>query len=337
MRTFMIFMAAISLAFSASAQDILVKRNGDKMNVKVLKITKKKVEFVRFGTELPVYSLPISDIEYIEYPLGDRDTFGRTVKTEQKVDKDLPQWHGPVKTPDGKPYVEVDLSGKQESTPQEQQTPSQEQQTPPRWHGAVTPKPIASVTVIPDETSAPIYSIGDIYDKNGIKGVVVMLTDGGRHGVIMSLDEACLAWCNLHRKQQKTVGAFDRYDGAKNMEAVEKYITENALSWSNFPAFEWCRAKGNGWYLPSINELWSAGTMYLGGSRTIPSRKSRKNFNSNIKGAGGIPLSGIMIYHSSTEDKDFRYSLYSHMNSETPYIQSGYKADDLFVRAFHKF
>ena len=181
------------------------------------------------------------------------------------------------------------------------------------------------------------YGVGDIYDKNGVKGVVVMLTDGGRHGLIMSLDEACLAWSNLPRKQQKAVGASDRHDGAKNMEAVAKYIAENNLSWKQFPAFEWCRAKGDGWYLPSINELWTTGTMFLGGSRTASNRKYRKLFNDNVEGAGGTPLSGVMIYHSSTEDKDARYSLYSHMNSEAPYIQSGYKADDLFVRAVHKF
>ena len=133
------------------------------------------------------------------------------------------------------------------------------------------------------------------------------------------------------------MGASDRHDGMKNMLAIEKYIAENNLSWSNFPAFEWCRAKGEGWYLPSINEIWSAGTMFLGGSRVASNRKARKNFNDNITIAGGTPLSGIMIYHSSTEDKDARYALYSHMNSEPPYINSGYKADDIFVRAFHKF
>ena len=334
MRTFMIFVATMMFAFSASAQDLLVKRNGEQIKVKVLKITKKNVEFVRHGTELPVYKLPISDIEYIEYPMGDRDTFGRTVKTEQAAQTaqtEPTKWHGPVKTPEGKLYVEADLSGKQE----------QPAQGPAKWHGAVTHpagKSIASIEVKPadDET---IYNIGDIYDKNGVKGVVVVLTDGGRHGLIMSLDEACLVWCNLHRKQQKkAMGASDRLDGMKNMQAIEKYIAENGLSWSNFPAFEWCRAKGEGWYLPSINELWSAGTMYLGGSRTVSNRKYRKNFNANLVGAGGTPLSGIMIYHSSTEDnKDARYSLYSHMNTEPPFIQSGYKADDLFVRAFHKF
>ena len=324
MKRFMIFAATMLLAFSTSAQDLLVKRNGEKMNVKVLKITKKNVEFVRHGTELPVYKLPISDIEYIEYPMGDRDTFGRNVTTEQSATKEPEKWHGSVPTPDGKKFVEY--------VPE-----SNAEQTPKRWHGAVPHKPIQSVEVMPAEDET-IYGIGDIYNKNGIKGVVVMLTDGGRHGLIMSLDEACLPWCNLHRKKQKkAMGASDRHDGMMNMLAIEKYIAENNLSWSNFPAFEWCRAKGEGWYLPSINEIWSAGTIFLGGSRVASNRKARKNFNDNIIVAGGTPLSGIMIYHSSTEDKDARYALYSHMNSEPPYINSGYKADDIFVRAFHKF
>ena len=326
MRAFSIFMVALLLSVSVSAQDILVKRNGEQMRVKVLKITKSKVQFVRYGTELPVYTLPISDVEYIEYPMGDRDTFGRTPKSAQTTTSEPVKWNGPVPTPEGKQYVEVDLSAKREQSAQE----------PPKWHGAVQRQPIVTASAGASE-SETIYNIGDIYDKNGVKGVVVMLTEGGRHGLVMSLDEACLAWCNLHRKQQKQVGASDRFDGEKNMLAVEKYIAEKGLSWSDFPAFEWCRAKGEGWYLPSINELWSAGTMYLGGSRTISNRKFRKNFNAGIESAGGTPLSGIMIYHSSTEDKDFRYSLYSHMNSEPPFIQSGYKADDLFVRAVHKF
>ena len=318
----MIFVAALSLAFSASAQDLLVKRNGDKMKVKVLKITKKKVEFVRHGSELPVYTLPIADIEYIEYPTGDRDTFGREVKSEQSIVKEPEKWHGPVPTPEGVVSVEY--------KPQ-----AEDEQTPKRWHGAHNGPAVENVVI--EKPAEEIYSIGDIYNKNGIKGVVVMLSDGGRHGLIMSLDETCLAWSTLPRKKQKATGASDRYDGEKNMQAVEKYIAENGLSWSDFPALEWCRAKGEGWYLPSINELWSAGTMFLGGSRTASNRKFRKSFNENLESAGGTPLSGVMIYHSSTEDKDARYALYSHMNSEAPYIQPGYKADDLFVRAVHKF
>jgi len=332
MRAFLVLAVALLWSVSASAQDLLVKRNGEQMRVKILKVTKKKVKFVRQGTELPVYTLPISDIEYIEYPMGDRDTFGRNVTPAAPTtpQNEPTKWHGAVPTPDGKSSVEATFSDKAQPS----------EQTPRRWHGAVTHpegKEIASVEAKQSAEEETIYSIGDIYDKNGIKGVVVMLTDGGRHGLIMSLDETCLAWSTLHRKKVKNVGASDRFDGEANMRAVEKYIVDNGLSWSDFPAFEWCRAKGEGWYLPSINELWSAGTMYMGGSRTASNRRMRKHLDESVIGAGGTPLSGVMIYHSSTEDKDSRYSLYSHMNSEPPFIQSGYKADDLFVRAFHKF
>lgn len=306
MKAFIILVASLLMVNSVAAQDLLVKRNGEQMRVKVLKITKKKVQFVRHGTELPVYTLPISDIDYIEYPMGDRDTFGRGDKTT-------------VDTPTAK---------------------EQKSQELPKWHGPVPPlnnKTVEIVTPQTKEKESATYALGDIYNKDGITGIIIMLYDGGNHGLIMSLDEACLAWSTLPRKQQKKTGADDQFNGIANMQAIEKYIADNNLSWEAFPAFKWCRDKGEGWFLPSINELWSAGTMYLGGSRTSGSRRFRKNFNANITNAGGTPLNNLMFYHSSTEDKDARYAKYSHMNSEPPHIQSGYKADDLFVRAFHKF
>ena len=307
MRTFTIFLVALSITISTSAQDLLVKRNGEQMRVKVLKITKKKVEFVRFGSELPIYTLPVSDIDYIEYPMGDRDTFNMSQPQPSTVEKT-------------------------ESAP----TPTPAE-TVERWHGAVpSPNPNAPATIKIAESEEQTYTIGEIYEKDGVKGVVALLYDGGKHGVIMSLDEACLEWCSIHRKKTKLTGANNRTDGVANMLAIEQFIAKNNLSWSDFPAFEWCRNKGEGWYLPSLNELWSAGTMYMGGTRTDSKRKLRKTYNSNIEMAGGTPISDIMIYHSSTEE-DAKYSYYSHMNSEPPYTNSGYKADKLFVRAFHKF
>ena len=297
MKRFIIFFVAAMVCLSTSAQDLLVKRNGEKMKVKVLSITKTKVKFVRQGTEMPVYTLPISDIDYIEYPMGDRDTFGRA-------------------------------AAKQTSTPE-------------KWHGA-TPVLQGATAVATESNSNSVnddtYTIGEIYDKNGIRGIVVLLTDGGRHGVIMSLDEACLEWSTIPRKESKESGSADRVDGIENMKTMEAYITKNNLSWSDFPAFDWCRKKGEGWYLPAINELWNAGTMYLGGSRTTPNRNARKSFNNTLKAAGGQPLNNIMIYHSSTEEiGDARYSFFSHMSTEIPHTDSGFKTDQLFVRAFHRF
>jgi hypothetical protein len=309
MKAFLTLVAALLISVSASAQDLLVKRNGEQMRVKVLKITKKNVEFVRQGTQLPVYKLPVSEIDYIEYPLGDRDTFNKP----QEV--------------------------KSESANAQSAATATSGEGAKKWHGAV-PSPFKKnrENVAPqiENVAKPKYSIGDIYEENGVKGIIAVLFEGGEHGLIMSLDEACLAWSTIHRKSLEITGANSRTDGMANMQAIENYITKNNLSWSYFPAFEWCRNKGEGWFLPSINELWSAGTMYLGGSRTALNRKLRKAYNENIEAAGGKPINNLMLYHSSTEE-DAQYSYYSHMNSEPPYVNSGYKADDIFVRAFYKF
>ena len=301
MRSFLIIVVALAFSISASAQDLLVKRNGEQMKVKVLKITKNKVQFTRQGSEFPVYTLPTSEIDYIEYPMGDRDTFNKSADSS--------------KTTTAPTASAVDNT------------------EPKRWHGAVSSQGIVPNT----NQTATKYTIGEIYDKDGIKGIVAVLYDSGEHGLVMSLDEACLAWSTLPRKLVKKTGANNRYDGMANMKAIEKYIADNNLSWDQFPAFKWCRAKGEGWFLPSINELWSAGTMSMGGSRAAINRKFRKNYNHALENADGTPLSNIMLYHSSTEDENAKYSLYAHMNSESPNTGSGYKADDLFVRAFYKF
>lgn len=308
MRRVIIFVFAIAITLPAFAQDLLVKRNGDKLRVKIIAINKKKVSYVRQGTEAPVYTIPTTDINYIQYPMGDKDIFNEK----------------------GVLYTQ--------SSAQEEQAKST-QERPKRWHG---PAPM------PDgRTSLPLsealqaehrYEVGDIYEKDGIKGIVIIVHDQGRHGIIMSLDEACLAWCTHKRKEVAMIGATNRVDGEQNMKAVEAYIKKVGAQWSDFPAFEWCRKMGEGWYLPAISELWTAGTMYLGGSRKAPKRSVRKHINNNLKLAGGKIINNLMFYHSSTEDdKDKRYSQYSHMSTDLPQIDSDYKAEELFVRAFRKF
>ena len=298
-----LLVVALLVTSSVAAQDKLVKRTGEEMKVKVLSVSKTKVKFVRQGTDAPVYTLPVSDIQYIEYPTGDRDTFGAEPAKPAVAEKSgtgRDRWLGPVPTPDGRLSVSF-----------EEATANSEQQ---------------------------IYKIGDIYRKSGVVGIVVMLTDEGRHGVIMSLDEACLVWTTRSRKEIEKVGASSITDGEENMRAIAKYIAESGAAWSEFPAFEWCRAKGEGWYLPSVNEVWAAGTMYMGGSRVAPKLPLRRAFNDTIEALGGKAVSNSMFYHTSTEsDKDKRDVQYSHMNGDTPYLGVCDKRDELFVRAFHKF
>lgn len=294
---FLLF-AALLCAGAASAQDLLVKRDGTKVRVKVLEITGKRITYVRYMTESPVYKLPLSEIEYIEYPDGERDTFG----------------------------------------PKKKKTPADSAETPEKWRGPLRP-PVSVAEAKHDSQASelPRYNVGDLYSNDGVVGMVVITTDNGAHGLIMSLDEECLAWCELPRRELKATGATDNDDGVANMAAVERFISENGLSWSDFPAFEWCRSKGEGWFLPSINELWRLGTVYNGGSRTVFKRTVRRTLNDTLKSNGGKVLNNIMLYQSSTESSDPKYSFYSHMGVEKPYTGDGAKGDKLFVRAFRHF
>lgn len=58
--------------------------------------------------------------------------------------------------------------------------------------------------------------IGDIYNKDGLKGVVVYVDNSGVHGLIMSLDEAFLNWCESDK---------------------------------------WCKNLGDGWFMPSVKDF----------------------------------------------------------------------------------
>ena len=94
------------------------------------------------------------------------------------------------------------------------------------------------------------YEIGELYDQNGIRGVICQLSDDRQHGLVVSLDEIYLHWSEFRKPDLRLAGADNRTDGVANMEKVAQYIAANNLSWDDFPAFKWCRDKGEGWYLP---------------------------------------------------------------------------------------
>ncbi|MDL2323370.1 DUF1566 domain-containing protein [Bacteroidales bacterium OttesenSCG-928-A17] len=94
----------------------------------------------------------------------------------------------------------------------------------------------------------PIYSVGDIYydiDNTTPIGIVYQTSNGGLHGKYISLDEAELIWAE---EPSTEFDANDPEDGKSNCDIVTLREKSN-------PAIEWCLNKGEGWYLPSINEL----------------------------------------------------------------------------------
>ena len=103
-----------------------------------------------------------------------------------------------------------------------------------------------------NRTSAP-YKVGDYYNDGKKEGVVFEVWNNGNCGKIVSLQQSVtsLQWASDTDDQSKIVGATDENNGLQNMLKIQK--EEN---WRDrFPAFAWCASLGEGWYLPSTNEL----------------------------------------------------------------------------------
>ncbi len=140
------------------------------------------------------------------------------------------------------------------------------------------------------------YQVGDYYDRNGIRGVVFEVSDGGRHGKVLSMDRGQTCWCTSSQYDKNiTTGASSEWNGKSN--------TDKILSRSDrdeYRAFMWCRNKGSNWYLPSKEEVL---TMY----------RNKDKINATLSKQGGTTLDGW--YWSSTE--------YSGWNAWNVYMTNG--------------
>ena len=103
-------------------------------------------------------------------------------------------------------------------------------------------------------TSGKSYKVGDLYNENGKKGVVIWTDASGRYGKIVSLEKSSseMAWASAYEDCNKRHGTADQHDGYKNMQKIQ-----SIPGWrEKFPPFAWCADLGEGWYLPTVNELW---------------------------------------------------------------------------------
>ena len=139
------------------------------------------------------------------------------------------------------------------------------------------------------------YKVGDAVRKNGTVGVVFMVTDGGKHGKMVSIKRSSnkLPWSSDENEQKRLIGANDEYDGAKNMEKVMQID-----NWQyKYPVFAWCAALGEGWYLPAREELEIIGSV----NRTFDNILDK-----TIKANGEYGFGEYTMLWSSTE-RDYVY------------------------------
>ncbi len=131
------------------------------------------------------------------------------------------------------------------------------------------------------------YKVGDIYNEDGVKGLVALVSEDGAHGVLLSLDGESTRWTDGDLKNETS--AFDADDGMKNMEAIEAYINESGKSWKDFPLFNWARELGDGWYIPSVNEALAI-VISLNGGTEVYDAPTIKELDKKIKKAKGKTL-----------------------------------------------
>ncbi len=123
----------------------------------------------------------------------------------------------------------------------------------PETPGSNTPDPTEPET-------GKTYAVGDYYNVDGVQGIVYKITDGGKHGMIISMDQgANLAWSSVN----SATGATHATNGANNMTTIKNLEAEM----DSYPVFKWCKNKNTGsitgWYLPSKNETLDISASYL--------------------------------------------------------------------------
>lgn len=329
MKRILLLLAALGGMSTAVAQDVIVKTDATRIEAKVTEIAPDAVRYKRYSNpDGPTYVLPVGDIDFIRYANGEEESFRKTPAVPAApASSAVPAGE----TPAAQPAAPVAAA----AAPA---TPAQPVTAP-----AAQPVPAAQPAPAPAAQSAPgseyvlkRYEIGEYYERDGVKGVVCALSDDKQHGLLISLDEIYLPWSVFRKSDLRLSGIDDRADGAANMEKVAAYIAANGLAWDDFPAFKWCREKGEGWYLPAIDELLTIGHNYNGGSRMSNNRQARNRFNDALKDHGGERMDRLVYYFSSTE-MDEKNAFTSHTGIEPPYVVEIPKYNKFLVRAVRRF
>lgn len=175
------------------------------------------------------------------------------------------------------------------------------------------------------------YKIGDLYNENGVKGVIFAIEKG--YCYIFSLDETDIQWstenvwcnCSSQHGEWNTYDPFDpQYSKAEG----------GVRDINNYPAFKWCMEHGDGWFLPSSTELqWMWDAISDGTHRF--DNESVAAYNKLITDNGGMPFMET-YYSSSNETSENMIELIAFMSDSIVCLQP-YKTTDFSVRAAYRF
>lgn len=123
-------------------------------------------------------------------------------------------------------------------------------------------KPDEPQNSVPNIPVQPVYEVGDHFKNDTLEGVV-FYTYGAHHGLMVSLEETCLPWCEPGHIMCET-GATNPYEGWNNTNILmANYDLYNfpTIGWSykrntwHYIHYEHRMINHRQWYVPSMMEL----------------------------------------------------------------------------------
>lgn len=184
-----------------------------------------------------------------------------------------------------------------------------------------------------DPAIASQYEIGTIYEVDGVKGVIFAIKEHPSSGTlfcyILSLDEEDLPWSTEYADLSYANSTW----GAWITEDIFHPSRDNK-DINNYPAFKWCVEHGDGWFLPSQDEMLWMWEAVSGGTHKFNSPSVEK-FNEVITDNGGEPFQETFYWSSTAGSADIAIAVAFMENSVvclTPTRDNAYS-----VRAAYRF
>lgn len=166
------------------------------------------------------------------------------------------------------------------------------------------------------------YQVGDLYRVGNVEGVVFQVSEDGKHGMIVSLDEAFCPWSDIYAQ----VGAF-YMSGETNCWAIY-----DEPDWEkHYPAAKWCYDHGEGWFLPCYEELEILWKAYNNGNEQL-NPDAHAIFEEHFTD----PVELGTHYWSSTEINDEMATTFAFIVNDVT-CTNPYKTSNMAVRAVRKF
>lgn len=180
-----------------------------------------------------------------------------------------------------------------------------------------------------EEVRNGIATIGSLMQfADGSKGVIYYLDNQG-HGLAVSLEQTRLKWEDVDDEEDcrdipslANLNKFDR-QCVIGLGADE---TSKIVAYHGYPAANWCISRGNGWYLPSIGELYQL--------LVVANRESAKDgfISVILTTCGGDPIDGNWYWSSTEENAENVYNI-----SASGRIATEIKCEKVYVRPVRQF